>query len=50
LRDLGFESVARPDDARDPAFGVEVISAFGDAAGQISQDFTALDVEKTSRR
>ncbi len=47
LRDLGFKTVAGPYDACDSAFGVEVIAAFGDAAGQISQDFTALDVKET---
>ena len=49
LRDLGFETVSGPYDACDPAFGIEVIAAFGNAAGQIAQDFTALDVKKTSR-
>ena len=49
LRDLGFETVAGPDDTGDPSFLVEVVAAFGDAAGQIAQNLTALDVEKTGR-
>ncbi len=49
LRNLGFESVAGPDDTDDPPFLVEVVAAFGGPAGKIAQNLTALDVEESGR-
>jgi hypothetical protein len=49
LRDLGFETVAGPDDSDDPPLLVEVVAAFGGPAREIAENLTALDVKKSSR-
>jgi hypothetical protein len=47
LGDLGFETIAGPDDPDDLSFLIEVVPTLGDAARQITQNLTTVDVEET---